>query len=231
MELSRLTKAEAERVRTFFLFKNAGADLTDRVLRDKRCELAEYPRGAVIYSAENYRRSVGYILDGAIRVSKTAQDAHRYIMNTLNPGSCFGAAAVFCDCGDYVTVLEALAPCRIVFFPQALLESLMTESPAAAMNYVAFLSDRIRFLNGRIQGLISASAGEALAGFLLDAAAEASGVTTVRLGSSLSALADRLNIGRSSLYRALGELERLALIARDGRNIRILDPDGLARYV
>ncbi len=93
----------------------------------------------------DYRRSLGYVLSGSIQVSKTTSDEHRYIMNTLRPKSSFGAAAVFCDSPEYVTVLKALSACRIVFFPQELLERLIAESPAAAKNYVAFLSERIRF--------------------------------------------------------------------------------------
>jgi CRP-like cAMP-binding protein len=230
MELQLLSDKEAAMLAEFFLLKNAGADLAARTLADARCELAAYARGDVIFSAENYSRSIGFILAGSVRVCKNTPDGRRYIMNTLAPGDSFGAAAVFSDAPEYVTVLNALAPCRIVFFPQALMEETIAESPAVALNYIRFLSERVRFLNGRIQGLISASAGQALADFLLSSCVGESGGPAISLAGSISALAEKLNIGRSSLYRSFDALESRGLIARDGKNIRILDPEGLAQY-
>lgn len=226
-----LNDQEATMLAGFFLFRNTGADLAARALSDARCTLAEFQKGDIIYTAGNYRRSVGFILAGAVQVCKTTPDAHRYIMNTLAPGDSFGAAAVFCDASEYVTELKALAPCRIVFFQQALMESLMAENPAVAINYIGFLSDRVRFLNDRIQGLISASAGQALAHFLLAGCGGEAAEPGISLAGSLSDLAEKLNIGRSSLYRSFTALENQGLIARQGKYIRILDPEGLAKYL
>ncbi len=229
MEFSQLNEEEKRLLDGIFLFENADPLSVGRMIGDPLCTLETFRRGDVIYSARRYSRSVGCVLSGQVRVSKAAADSRRYIMKTLTPGECFGAAAVFCNCPEYVTVLDARCPCRIVFFPQTLLESLMAECPAVAMNYIRFLSDRIRFLNDRIQGLISPSACQALAAFLMDCCT--GGKTAIVLAGSIASLADRLNIGRSSLYRAFGQLERRGLIAREGKRIRILDPDGLSRHI
>lgn len=230
MELSQLSSEETDFVKNLFLFKNAEEDLVMRALADGLCEFAEFRKGEVVYSIRNYRHSVGCILSGSVQANKITSDEHRYIMNTLRPGSSFGAAAVFCDSPEYVTVLKTLSACRIVFFPQALLERLITESPVVAKNYVGFLSDRIRFLNDKIQGLISASTGQALANYLVNSCGEEGGRPVVRLDGSISALADKLNIGRSSLYRAFDTLEHRGIISREDKKIIILDPEELERF-
>ncbi|NCB50430.1 MAG: Crp/Fnr family transcriptional regulator [Clostridia bacterium] len=230
MELSRLNSKETDFVRNLFLFKNTEEELVARALSDRLCEVAEFCKGEIVYSIHDYRHSLGCILSGTVQVSKTTSEEHRYIMNTLRQGSSFGAAAVFCDSPEYVTVLKASTPCRILFFPQELLERLIAESPVVAKNYVVFLSDRIRFLNDKIQGLISASTGQALANYLINSCEEEDGRPVVRLDGSVSALAGKLNIGRSSLYRAFDTLEHLGIILREDKKIMILDPESLERF-
>ena len=230
MAFIKLDPKETDIVKSLFLFKGAEEELVVRALSDSLCEAAEFKKGEIIYSIHEYRQSLGCILSGSVQVTKTTADEHRYIMNTLRQGSSFGAAAVFCDSPEYVTVLRAQSACRIVFFPQALLERLIEESPVVAKNYVAFLSDRIRFLNDKIQGLISASTGQALANYLMGSCVEEAGRPVVRLDGSVSALAGKLNIGRSSLYRAFDALERRGIISREEKKIVILDPEGLERF-
>ena len=87
------------------------------------------------------------------------------------------------------------------------------------MSYIAFLSQRIRFLNRKIDSFTAPSAREALLRHLLeihrDGAAEITG--------GYSQLARTLNIGRASLYRALDALEAEGCIRRDGKCITILE--------
>lgn len=226
-----MSENEFNRICDFFLFKNVSPVVVEQALGDELCELVDYCKGDIIYSVHRYQRSVGVILFGRIQVSKEAGDAHQYIMNTLGTGDCFGVAAVFSDAQEYVTVLKAMSPCRVVFFPQKLLERLIEECPAIAKNYIGFLSDRIRFLNDKIQGLISTSAVQTLVNYLINSYTEEEDGAFVQLDGSVSSLANKLNIGRSSLYRAFDQLELGGVISRGGKSIRILDPEKLGKYL
>ena len=118
-------------------------------------------------------------------------------------------------------------------------ESSQTEEPAAtpapeqqgdftvAENYIRFLSDRIRFLNNKIGGLLISGAGTTFRYWLMNKARTADGKLYVDVDVSMSALAEMLNMGRASLYRSIDDLEREGLIKKEGRRIYILKPENL----
>jgi hypothetical protein len=79
----------------------------------------------------------------------------------------------------------------------------MREDSEAAFNYIRFLTDRVRFLNKKIDGLVAEGAVASLRHYLLQNAAASGDRRIVRPAGSLSALAEQLNIARASLYRAV----------------------------
>ena len=95
----------------------------------------------------------------------------------------------------------------------------MARFPAVGYNYVAYLSQRIWFLNEKIDALAAGSAEGKLAQYLL---------THSRGGwmewdCSATGLAKRLGVSRASLYRALDTLTASGAIRREAAGIRLLD--------
>ena len=140
------------------------------------------------------------------------------LLKTIGPGQCFGAAALFCPAEDYVTTVQAETAALLVFLPHQWLVRLFETYPQASVAYIAFLSQRIRFLNRKIDSFTAPSAQEALCRHLL--AIQQDGVA--RISGGYSQLARSLNMGRASLYRALDALEAEGRIRRDGKAIRLL---------
>ncbi|MGE4483742.1 MAG: Crp/Fnr family transcriptional regulator [Oscillospiraceae bacterium] len=229
MDIAKLKKQDIECLSSCFLFKDVGMDTIMRLVKDDMCELAVFKKGDVIFDISDFRRSIGFVLTGGIAVTKDS-GGRRYVMNTLSAGSVFGVAAVFSDEPDYVTSLRASSLCRIVFIPQQLLERVMREDFVVAENYMRFLSGRIHFLNQKIETLIIAGTGQTVAHYLIANASEENGRFTVLVPGSISGMADMLNIGRASLYRSFCAMERAGLIHKNGKEIEILDLNGLAGF-
>ena len=103
----------------------------------------------------------------------------------------------------------------------------MREDSTVSFNYIRFLSGRVRFLNEKIDGLVSQNAPASLGNYLALNAEPSGGKLIVRPTGSISALAEQLNISRASLYRAFDTLERGGLIKRNGREIEIVKLTGL----
>ena len=120
---------------------------------------------------------------------------------------------------DYATTLTARSRCRLLLFPQPLIEEWMERWPQVGRSYVTYLSQRIWFLSGKIDALTAGTAGRKVAQYLL--AHEEEG--RVALDCSLTGLAGRLGVSRASLYRALDDLQAQGAISHRGRTIRILD--------
>ena len=203
-----------------FLFRGVPAEVVERCLADGRCVRVRAPRGAVIYAPHDFRRCLGLILSGRVQVSK-----EDLIVSVLGRGELFGAAALFNEESEYVTTLTARADCDLLFFPQPLVEELLAECPAAGRNYIAYLSGRIRFLSGKIEGLIAGSAERKLAQYLLSRLRG----DAVELDCPATGLARRLNVSRASLYRAFDALTAAGAVERRGKTVLVLDLEALER--
>ena len=179
------------------------------------------PRAAVELARtdpRHFQRSLGVVLEGRIQVNKGP-----LIMSVLGPGELFGAAALFNDRPDYATTLTARTPCRVLLLPQELVEELMGRFPEVCRSYVAYLSERIRFLSGKIDALTAGSAERKVAQYLLS---RLDG-EWAELDCSATGLAQRLGVSRASLYRALDALEARGAVHRAGKRFRIPDPAAL----
>jgi len=221
MDIGALSKADRELVSNCFLFAGARDGTVERVLSDDFCKLMVFKKGDILFDNYDYRQNLALILSGGVEVKKSAEN--RFIMHRLTGGSFFGAADLFEKQKDSVTVLVAYSDCRVVFFSLRLLQSIMRDDFTVADNYIKFLSGRIRFLNEKISGLTAESVEATLARYLVDNAKESGEKMTVVPGRNISALAEELNIGRASLYRAFDALSELGCIKKTGKKIEIVD--------
>lgn len=197
------------------LFSGVDGESLSRLL--ERAELCRVSRGETIYSPHRFRRCLGVLLEGRVRVSKD-----NLVVSTLEKGDVFGAAALFTDEEDYATTLTALSDCELVLIHQDGVKTLLRESGSFAENYVRYLSGRIRFLSARLDTVSAGSAERKLCQYLLSAADGAGQVTI-----SATQLSARIGVGRASLYRAFEVLEGEGVIRREGKSIRILSREAL----
>jgi CRP-like cAMP-binding protein len=184
-----------------------------------------FSAGDMIVDAEDFDsfRGLGVMLSGKASVYGKGSDRH-VLLNHLGPSNIFGAATVFFSEREAVSTVSAQTKCRILFIERSVLEKVMKNDFAVSSAYIAFLSERICFLNRKITGFTAKSADAALAGYLLRAVGD-TGVLTV----NMSRMASILGIGRTTLYRAVDTLEQEGAIAYDGKKMRVLDREALER--
>ena len=203
----------------FFLLRGLPLRERTEVLADPRCVVAAYQRGDVIYSATQFDRALGLVLSGAVEVAGGPALLHYH-----QAGDVFGVAGLFGEVDRYVSTLTARTATRICFFPEQLLTDLFAASPCATQNYIAFLTDRVRFLNAHIEAISQPDTARLLAHFLRK---QADGFPVVSLAMSVNTLARQLNTSRASLYRAFESLQVRGIIAKHGKVITILDREKL----
>ena len=145
------------------------------------------------------------------------------LLQRLEKGKVFGAASLFSEETEDVTILRAEGDASTFFLPIGLITELICENSDFALSYVTFLSEKIRFLNKRMSELSAPSVTQKLAAFLLR---KENGIAQTKVK-----LASALGIGRASLYRALDELEETGLISVDGKNVTVIDPEGLSAII
>ncbi len=204
------------------LFAGLTPDETLALLADAPPPRA-YRRGEILYSPTAYLRSLAFILSGTAMVYKVTGDK-RVLMNCLGPGSIFGMAALFVEEDAYPTEIHAAAPCKVLFLSKTWLEAAFEAEPHLSRNYITLLSERIRFLNQRIETFTEEDARSRLLR-VLSGLHRASPGPVLTLPYSLSQLAQMLDIGRASLYRALDSLRSEGVLLYERRNITLLMPE------
>jgi CRP-like cAMP-binding protein len=214
-------------IRNLFLFHGVDINIIDNAVAGNGFYIKKYGNGDIIYEPLYFERSLGIILDGSARV-RTADMNKNITLKTINAGNVFGAASLFGNENEYVSKITAKGATTAAFFTQAAITDIIKADSRAALNYICFLSDRIRFLNRKIASFTAGSAECRLARYIIGLS-ETSG--NISLNPGISQTAASLDIGRASFYRALDSLQSSGCIRRDGRRIYILSREKLNNII
>ena len=202
-----------EILRHTFLFKGIEDALETAVLP----EPVMFKKGDVIYGETDFRRALGILISGKARATPLTNSSA--VLNIFTSGAVFGAAAVFSAGEEYVSSITAASDCEVLFLNEDELSALFAAYPHAAVNYISFLSQRIRFLNQKLALFTKNDAAGRVYEFLLK---NCDGNGNVTYAGSMALLARNLSLGRTSLYRALDSLEHQNLIVREDGRIKVL---------
>ncbi len=180
---------------------------------EKYCKDRIFEKGELVFSRNSKDKCIGIIADGTVSVKK-----EHIVINHLTAGDIFGAVTLYNDCEEFVNEIVAQSKCTVVFISKEGVDSLISRSPEFAKRYIKYLSQRIYFLNGKIEEYTAPSAkGKLLAYFERN-----SDAGKCVLSGKMTELSRQLNLSRASLYRALDELCADGKIEKDGDIIRLL---------
>lgn len=215
---NKQTNAYINVLKECFLFQN----FTEKEIK-KFLEQAGQPhclkKGEAVYASTDFQKALALVLQGELRVTCQAGNQKHAILNLLQKGDVCGATALYGGGETFVTDVTVTKDAIVLFISQEYLSRCFQETPKMAENYIRFLTDRIRFLNGKISTYTGGQSEDRLYRFLSEHCGE-NGL--VSFEGSASDLARILDIGRSSLYRSLELLETTGKIRREGRKIYLL---------
>jgi len=103
---------------------------------------------------------------------------------------------------------------------------LLMNNNAILVNFLDMISNRSQFLSEKIKFLNFKTIKGKLAYYILQKAGKDK--LSVKLGLTQNDLADFFGVTRPSVSRALGELEEEGYIEANGKNIKIVDREGLS---
>lgn len=168
---------------------------------------------------ELYKNGMLAILYSGNAVVKRLNDMGDSItIRTISSGEIFGAASVFGNWKDGMSSIVANTDCEVLYINQNLFYDFIKKYPQISINYIEYLSDRIRFLNKKLDAFTAKSTEERLYEYLLSQCDSDGNLT---LGFGMAELARRLNVGRTSIYRDIESLQSKGLINRNGYNFNI----------
>lgn len=180
-------------------------------------EWRKFRRGEALEYAAGYSCALGLLFAGSACVRKGAA-----VISQLQTGELFGAVTLFLQEDAYATDITAEKACIVLFLRKDAVCKAMQRYPQLAQGYIAYLSQRVRFLTQRIAAFTFGSAEQKLLHYLKSQAQKDTHQRKMIPIQNYSVLANKLDIGRASLYRALGELEKRAVIRREEGHILLL---------
>ena len=205
--------------------------LARETLENPLASVRTFEKDETLYGPAQFERSLGVLCAGRCEVTKDAPGGQTVVMSRLGKSALFGAAALFHRRPAYVTSIRALERCRAVFLPEELLKALFQKDFRLTEAYLSYLTERILFLNRRIDAFTAGSAAQRLAAYLLTQSVPLEGGGLGLCWSSGNRLAQALNVGRASLYRAIDQLEESGLIQKEQKTLRILDAERLKKEI
>lgn len=179
---------------------------------------ASYRPGETVVKAGECFAAIGIVTEGCLAVTRQGE-RRPVIHRTLGPGEVFGVSSLFGGGEGFPTTVTAREPTTVLFLGEGEVRRHLAAYPQAAEAYITLLTQKIRFLNRRLDTLAGRSAEERVASYLLVHAGEGLPLTK-------SALASLLGLGRASLYRILDLFEENGLIRVLRDTIEV--PDGTA---
>jgi CRP/FNR family transcriptional regulator, dissimilatory nitrate respiration regulator len=177
--------------------------------------------------AQGNRADAFYLLAaGAVKVAKTLLDGRGATIRYVAAGDTFGESVLFHDV--YPSNAETLAPSRLCRFETEAFRDLMLTEPDLALVIIAAMARRLVMLNQRVEELLLPVPAR-LARYILELCDEQGTPSGCRLAFTKHELASRLGTVPETLSRTLTRLSAGHLIAVHGKDIDVVNLDGLER--
>ncbi len=195
------------------IFKDADEKILTSVLNTYGKSVS-YSKNDIVFSKDSYSPVLCIIIKGEARVSKGET-----VISHIKDGEIFGAAFLYNQSYEFENTVTALTPLKVVIIEKSGVDELIKCDSSISFNYISYLSERIGFLNSKIEGYTKPSAEEKLMLYLKKNADINNGKCEISV--SMTELSHVLQISRASLYRVIETLENQGKICRDGKKIYI----------
>ncbi len=195
----------------------------------KQMRQVDFAPEEIIFPHDSTNQCLCVLLSGQAKVyARSPDSSHAALLRTMDAGAVFGVHCIFDADMLPQSRIVAQKACRVLLIPCYAWEQILTQHPETMAGYVRFLTQRIRFLNQKIRYLTAGSAERRLALYLLSEIPEEN--VAVRLPHSAVSLADLLDLGRASLYRAIDQLTQDGFLVRNGHEYTLLQREKLISY-
>jgi CRP-like cAMP-binding protein len=179
---------------------------------------------SVIHTQMEKCTSVGFILEGTLRMTKIFSTGKEFVIRNLSAGEMFGELICFAGI-NY--------PCWIVATENSIIFEITTESMLTLLQKRTFLRSFMKSISKKSLHLIntiellSLKKVEQKLAYNLLLQYEREGQSSFTMQVTVTELAAQLGSSREAVSRALSELESLQCIKRDGAKIMILNHEKL----
>jgi len=229
------------------MFKGLSKDELQKIQNIAQNRL--YVRGKTIFIEGDESNGFYVVVDGRVKIYKVSIDGKEQILHIYGHGDPFGEVPVFSG-GKFPANAQAILKSNLLFFPKDAFAKLISENPSLSMNMLAVLSMRLRQFSIQVENLSLKEVPGRLAAYIVYLTEkellpekiqlkkgklakygldneQQEYKTSVTLQISKGQLASLLGTIPETLSRILAKMSNHNLIEVNGKNIKILDHNGL----
>ena len=208
------------------LFQGVEANVLRGYLEETPHHIQCYDKEETIFHLMDPALRIGIILEGRVEAQKSFPNGSQVNVSVRGPAEMIGPAAVFSKSQRYPCDIVALEPATLIMLRKEDLLSLMQKDVKILQNFTTEIASATYMLQQRLE-LLSYSGIAQKAAFWLLMQVRQTGKSLVQIPDSMSRWAMIMNVSRPSLHREMKKLEEEGIIRYEGKNIYVLDPDGL----
>jgi len=195
-----------------------------------RCGIRSYSAGEILFSEGEPCQGLYIVVDGRVRIFKISPGGREHVLAVESAGSSVAELPVF-DGGSYPASAAAMETTHAVFVSRGDLRAICLEKPEVSLKLLQVVGGRLRRLVGIIEELSFTTVRHRLISWLLRQA-KAEGRPSARgtvfsLNLSHQELASQIGTVRELVSRNLARLQGQDFIEIHGREVTILNQDGL----
>jgi len=209
------------------LFAGLPPALLDRLAA--RSRVRSYRAGQELFGEGDPGDSLVVLEEGQLRVSRFTTTGQEAVLAVVEAPVALGELALL-DGKPRDATVTAQRPVTIRFVPRSEFLALVRSETAFVEGLLATLAGWVRYANARHADMLSLDVPGRLAKWLLTRV-EREGSQTFEFGRTQSQLASELATTRSTLNRAIQELEKLGCIEVNSDRLRIVDPECLRDFL
>ena len=196
------------------------------------CTVRRLARGQHVFRVGEPCEEFHVTVIGQVKLYALSPNGQEKVIEIIGPGGTFAEALMFTG-RPYIINAQAVTDALVLSVSKKAVLAEIERDPKFSLRMLAGISRRLHGLVRDVEDYTLRSGAQRIIGYLLrevDEVAGQEGPMCVSLPVSKATIASRLSLTPEYFSRVIHELEASGLIEIDRREIRILDPKGLAAY-
>jgi len=210
-------------------------DEIEKMLLRQAGSTVHYPKNHIIFAAGDLADRVFLIESGWVKIYRLSTDGRRVTVGSIrSPGEMMGLAETILG-GERTCFAGAINNVTLIIVRKNKFEEILATHPALALKVAKLLGARMREAEGIIHEMVCWQAPGRLALMLLKmgdrCGEESKSGIKINLQLTHEELANMVGTSRQTVTSLLNTFKTEKSITYEGRGIKILDPDKLARWI
>jgi CRP-like cAMP-binding protein len=211
------------------LFRGLSGSEIETLLNKVPHRIRRFSSGSLVAQSGEPVNSLMIVISGVVKGEMVDYAGRVIKIEDIPAPGALASAFIFGKRNRYPVNVIAVSDGDLLIIEKSDFLRLLKKNEMILVNFLDMISNRSQFLSEKIKFLNFKTIKGKLAHFILQRAGKDK--ISVNLGMTQNDLADYFGVARPSVARALGDMEDEGYIIAKGKNISIIDRDGLADLI